>query len=263
MVRAGGLYPSGRWFKPSRAYPLWSRVHPDLVAVSNLWQIDAASDRLRAEHEGLTAAVRAADAGLRTADAALVAAKSAREAITLRVRANDRELADYAEKRDRTRKMIDGGTAPDYAAAERQLAQCLAIVDRLETTALELMDEVSAADGAVGAAQKEVATFTAALASARAALGARDAAIRTELAALIQAREPVAKELPVDYRGSYAQQRLRKRPALVNTKEAICQQCHTKIPTQRIVETTLATAVHSCPGCGGWLLPQARDVPGA
>lgn len=230
-------------------------MHPDLVAISNLWQIDHRNDLLREEHERLASAVRAAAQTLKAAEAAVEAAVAERDRIVAATRANDRELADYADKRDRTRKMIDTGTAPDYAAAERQLAQVLEIVDRLETTALELLESTETAAGVLVDARREQDRATGVLAEAREALGARDAPIRVELTDLIARRPPLAEEVPGHLRATYAQLRQRKRAALVNTVENICQTCQTRIPTQRVVETTLARAIHNCPGCGAWLLP--------
>jgi uncharacterized protein len=230
-------------------------VHPDLVAISNLWQLDHQNDLLREEHDRLATAVRSAAATLQAAEKASTAALAERDRITTATRANDRELADYADKRDRTRKMINTGAAPDYAAAERQLSQVLEIVDRLETTGLELLDAAEAADGVLAAARRDEGAATSSLAEARTALGARDAAIRAELTELIARRPPLAEELKGELRSTYAQLRQRKRPALVNTVENICQTCQTRIPTQRVVETTLGRAIHNCPGCGAWLLP--------
>ena len=163
-------------------------MHPDLVAISNLWQIDHRNDLLREEHERLASAVRAAAQTLKAAEAAVEAAVAERDRIVAATRANDRELADYADKRDRTRKMIDTGTAPDYAAAERQLAQVLEIVDRLETTALELLESTETAAGVLVDARREQDRATGVLAEAREALGARDAPIRVELTDLIARR---------------------------------------------------------------------------
>ncbi len=230
-------------------------MHPELVLISNLWQIDHQCDLLRAEHEALANAVRAADAAVKAVEAQLAAIAVQRDEAIQSTRKNDRELADYLDKRDRTRKMIDTGTAPDYAAAEKQLAQVLEIVDRLETAALELMEAVEAVEQARASAQRELELGKQVLVAARAALGARDAPIRAELTELLECRPDAADDLPVDYRSAYAYQRQRKRPALVNTRDQMCQSCQTRIPGQRIVETTLARAVHTCPGCAGWLLP--------
>jgi predicted nucleic acid-binding Zn-ribbon protein len=230
-------------------------VHPDLVAISNLWQVDHQNDQLREEHERLAGATRAAAATLKAAEASTAAAVGEVERVRGATRSNDRELADYVDKRDRTRKMIDTGTAPDYGAAERQLAQVLEIVDRLETNALELLEATENAAATLAEAKRDEEKATAALAEARAALAARDAPIRAELTELIARRPPLLAEVPAELRSTYAQLRQRKRPALVNTADNTCRTCQTRIPTQRVVETTFARAIHNCPGCGAWLLP--------
>ncbi|MFZ5476559.1 MAG: zinc ribbon domain-containing protein [Myxococcota bacterium] len=230
-------------------------MHPDLVALSNVWQPDAASDRLRSEHESLTTAVARASEALKQAEAAKAAAAQALDALQKEERAVARELDGYVQKRDTTRKMIDGGTAPDYAAAERQLAQCSAKVDELETSALELMEKLDAARAEVKATTAATAKAGEVLAAARAALGARDASLRAELAEAQKRREAAFAELPHDLRTPYLEQRRRKRPALVNVVEGICSHCHMRIPPQKLNETVLHRAVHACPGCGGYLLP--------
>lgn len=230
-------------------------MHADLVAISNLWHIDSANDRLRAEHDALTTAIRSADAALKEAEAAATASVAHRESVRQATRKNDRELADYVDRRDRTRAMIDGGSAPDYEAAERQLAQSLEIVDRLESAALDLMEATEAADRGSLEARKTVERSQVALSTGREALAARDASIRSELTKLIAERLPVADLLPIEFRAQYAQQRQRKKSALVNTDGNVCKTCQTIIPTQRLLETAIFRAAHVCPGCGGWLLP--------
>src|SRR5688500_14855391 len=106
-------------------------MHPDLVAISNVWQADVTADTLRAEHERLVAGVRAAQAELASADAAVAATKAEAERAHAALRGTNRELDEYVQKRNTTRRMIDTGAAPDYAAAERQLAKCAESVDEL------------------------------------------------------------------------------------------------------------------------------------
>ena len=231
-------------------------MHIDLVAICNVWSADSSIDRLRAEHEALANAARTGVSTLAEAEGSLVAATRHRDALALQTRANDRELSGYVEKRDRTRTMINTGTAPDYAAAERQLAQVIVIVDQLETKSLELMDALDAGVASVVAAEKLRAKAVTALAEARMALGARDAPIREEITVFSARQKLAAAELPPDYRGAYAEQRRRKRPAVTNTKEGgICVNCGMKARPQLLSEVQMDRAVHACTGCGAWFLP--------
>lgn len=232
-----------------------STLHPDLVAISNVWQPDAAMDALRAEHEALSSAVKRAIEAKAAANAAQLAAQAAVDQLRTEQRANTRDLEEYVQKRKSTQKMINEGTAPDYAAAERQLAKCSEIVDQLETAALELMEREDTTRAALLAAEEAVTTTTRTLAEARAALASRDAPIRAELAALLPRRDAALAELHPDLRAPYAELRRKKKRALVNTVDGVCQNCQMRVPANKVNEVALGRALHVCPGCNGWLLP--------
>lgn len=230
-------------------------MHPDLVAVSNVWQVDSSLDRLRAEHEGLTGAVARATEARARAEKTRDEARAALDALVKSDRENGRELDSYVQKRDATRRMIDGGTAPDYAAAERQLAQCAAKVDELETSGLEILERIDGAKATLAAAEKALAKADEELRDARGALTARDAPIRAEMAALAPKREAAWAELPHVLRDPYADLRRRKRPVLVNVVEGSCSVCHMRVPPQKAIEVQLGRATHTCVGCQAFLLP--------
>jgi predicted nucleic acid-binding Zn-ribbon protein len=214
-----------------------------------------AADRLRAEHEALSAAVGAATKAAEVGKVELAAAGEAKEAVRKEERASARNLDEYAQKRDATRQMIDTGTAQDYDAAQRQLENCLRLVDELETKGLELLDRLDAAEAAQQRASRTLAEAEAVLVEARARLAARDTPIRAELAQALQDREAAWGAVRPEHRGPYNDLRRRKRRALVNTLDGNCAQCAMRIPPQRIVEVQLDRAVHTCPGCQGFVLP--------
>lgn len=230
-------------------------MHPELVAIANVWQRDHTIDTLKAEHEGLSAAVQQAIRAKAEAEAALAAATAAFAATKDEERANTRSLDEYVQKRNASRKMIDEGTAPDYAAVTRQWERCVAIVDDLETKGLELLDQLDAADRTIRNARHTLAEADTKLVAARAALAARDAPIRSELTATLGARAEAWAALPAFYRSPYDDLRRRKRRVLTNTQDGLCVQCHMRIPPQRIVEVHSLKAVHTCPGCQAYLLP--------
>lgn len=230
-------------------------MHPDLVAISNLWQADVRVDTLRAEHEHLVSTVTGAIQAHKDTLAARDAAKAALDAAKGEERVNNRELDSYAQKRDATKRMLDDGSAPNYAAAERQLANCIALVDELETKGLDLLDRVDAATTALAAAEKALVDAVAAERAARQALAARDAPLRVELTDALQVREGAWAELPFDYQTPYSELRRRKRVALVNVEEGTCTVCHMRVAPQKLNEVQMKRAVHTCVGCGGYLLP--------
>lgn len=230
-------------------------MHPDLVAISNVWHADVRVDGLRAEHERLVAATNAAIAAHKDAIATRDAAKAALDALKTTERANNRELDSYVQKRNTTKRMLDDGSAPDYGAAERQLANCIAKVDELETIGLDLLDRIEATTAELRAAEKLLAESIVAEGDARKALGARDAPLRVELTAAMAERDVQWKQLPADYHVPYNELRRRKRQALVNFQDNTCVVCHMRVPPQKANETQMNRAVHTCVGCGGYLLP--------
>ncbi len=229
-------------------------MHADLVAISNLYAADRAIDALRGEHEALSSAVRAAREGVAAAEAVVKTSEAAVATVVSMQRTTDRELEDYVDKKKRAQKLIDTG-AGDYASAERQVAQCAAIIDQLETRALELMEQRDAAEQALAAARRELAARQAELESARAKLSARDVPIRAELAAALDKQRAVSPELPSIYRQHYDDLRRRKRAVLINVTDGCCSVCAMRIPPQKFVETQKDRAVHVCVGCGGYILP--------
>jgi predicted nucleic acid-binding Zn-ribbon protein len=75
------------------------------------------------------------------------------------------------------------------------------------------------------------------------------------MAGILPKRDEAWKALLSEYRGHYEELRRKKRAAVVNVVEDICQVCHMQVPPQWIMETRMLRAVHTCPGCTGYLLP--------
>lgn len=230
-------------------------MHADLVQISNVWQCDVRIDALKAEHEGLNRTIKSAEAVLVAADAAVVTAQAALAAAKTAERMNTRELDSYTEKRTSTREMINTGTAPDYAAAERQLANVIARIDTLETAGIELLDALEAAGDGLKSAEKDRKDAVDALAAAKAALVARDAPLRKELGEILPRREAAWEELHPELRPLYFDMRRKKKRALVNVVEKTCSVCSTFVPPQVWLDTESGKEAHRCTGCGGWLLP--------
>lgn len=230
-------------------------MHRDLVEVSNVWQCDARIDALKAEHEALTRALRAAESAAADAGSAVTAADAVHAAARAAEQANTRELDSYTAKRAATRTMIDTGTAPDYAAAERQLASVSARIDALENSGLELIDALEAAAAGRDAAVRARADADAALVAARAALTGRDVPIRKELAEILPRREAAWEAMHPALKPSYQDQRRKKKRALVNVVERACSACSTFVPPQVWLDTDSGREAHRCTGCGGWILP--------
>lgn len=230
-------------------------MHPELVAISNLWQADVAVDRLRAELDQLVAAEKSANEAVASLEATQAKKRAELEELRKQERALSRELDSYTERRNRTRAMLDNGTAPDYAAAERQLNQCNTIIDDLENRGLTLLDGLEGLDAELKALAYDLVRANNKRAEVAAARAARQGPAQAELTEAQAHREHVAAELPNHWRSPYAELRRKRRPALVNMDGETCSVCFTRVPPQRIVEVRMGRAVHVCPGCQGFILP--------
>jgi len=230
-------------------------MHPDLVLISNLWSCDSTIDRLKAEYEALVSASNTTAAALAELEKKLTENTQLLDTLKTRERSCTRELEENQQRRQTTQRMIDTGSTPNYAASERQLAQTAAIIDRLETQLLELMDEKESAEKERKALEKERQQAQINREKAVKAKAEREPKLRAEMTEVIAKKEVASQEMPFTYRGHYQELRRKKRAALVNVEGEICQSCHMIVPAQRVVETRMARAVHTCPGCLGYLLP--------
>ncbi len=231
-------------------------MHEELVRLSNVWQADVAADRARARLAALAKGVEHATRVHHEAEAARRDARAERDALVADERANGRELDRWTITRDASRRMLADGTAPDWGAVERQLAAANAQVDALETRGLELLDAMERAARSIANTERLLVRAAEALEEVRRALATETPTLEAEAAEGRARRDEAWAVLPSHLRGAYEDHRRRRRAALVNTTEAgTCASCSMLVPRQRIVETHLGKALHTCPGCSGWLLP--------
>lgn len=230
-------------------------MHPDLALISDVWGYDRQLDQHRAEIERLAADVTRAERESAAADQRLADARPPLAALKDQERVKGRELEQYQEQRDRTRRMIETGATPNYAASEKQLQQTGAIIDRLETEILDLMDRREAAERALRILERDQAAAQQARAAAQQARAEREPGLRAGIADLLPKREAAWREVPGDWRSPYEELRRKRRPALVNIEEGVCQSCQMRITPQWAIDVRMGRAVHQCPGCRGFLLP--------
>lgn len=230
-------------------------MHPELTLISNMYQCDATIERLKAEYEALVATTERGTKLQAETEKQLTQLKSVFDAQRQHERARSRELEENQQRRDRTRAMIDGGAAPDYAAAERQLSKTIEIIDGIETELLEIMEAQDLRRAEIAAVEKTLAKAIADREQASAHRHQREPRLRAEMAETLPKRDIAWKEFPEHWRSHYQELRRKKRPALANVDNEICAVCDTKVPAQRVIEVRMLRAVHFCPGCGAFLLP--------
>jgi predicted nucleic acid-binding Zn-ribbon protein len=215
--------------------------------------VDREMDTLKDEARELAAAVEAAKAAAAEAAAGAAAALAALEAARAEERTHQRQLDEYTARRDRTRRLIESGAAPDYAAADKQLTQLTAIVDDMETGALLRMDAREAAERAHAAAGLAVQRATHALDGARARQAARRPEIEARFTPLKPRRDALAARLPGDIRQTYDDLRQRRKPVVVTLQpDGQCPHCHLEAPPQLVNLVRRCEGLQVCRGCGCW-----------
>jgi predicted nucleic acid-binding Zn-ribbon protein len=236
-------------------------LHPDLIDLQDLWKIDAEMDGLKAEAKGLAQSVEAARAKVVVVEAEIAALGVKIAASAAAERALNTKLIDHASRRDRTRKLIDLGQAPDYAAAVRQFEQSSSMADDAELEILGLMEGREA----VEAEKKQRESFLGFLKLQVEEEKKRQAARRPEIEArykLLEARR-VEKHamVPVHHQGRYRDMRTRNRQPVVNIVGKTCPQCHIDAAPQIYNEVRSGKGLHVCRGCGAWFYEVVEAPP--
>jgi predicted nucleic acid-binding Zn-ribbon protein len=236
-------------------------VHADTARIVALWEIDHAIDLLKTEIKRLYADVEAAKQSIADAEGALAEREKELVAAKEGERALSRKLAMYVGQRDRTKEMLDTGTAPDYGAAKKQYEQCSAIADATESELLEAMQKSETATAERDAAVAQLANEKQRLATAQEVRKSKDHGLRVELEAKTPIREERWKAIHPEDRTQYANlMRLGKEP-IAEIRGKTCFACHTEVGPQARVEIAQAKATHRCRGCQRWLIAVEAPLP--
>ena len=228
-------------------------MHAHLLAIRDLWHVDEEMDALRARARALARAVEEARARREAAREALAARQAELADLQERERALERRIAEYGQRRDRTRMLLDQGKVGDFISAQRQLDQCIAIVDEAETELLELLERIDAASEALARAEAEAqAAERAVEAAVRAQAEERPAVVARyrELEALRPERWAALDE---EHRVPYQDLRRRGWRPLAWIRDGACEECRRVVPPQMAIEVVQGRAVHRCRGCGRFL----------
>jgi predicted nucleic acid-binding Zn-ribbon protein len=230
-------------------------LNPELEQLVALADLDDEIARHQKARADALAAVPTADKVVAAAVAAHDAAKAALAAHAPKESAIDRQMDDYKVQRGRAVRALETGMG-DAAAAERQQAQCEAILDRLETELLGLFEvrdgleqAVASTSAAIDAARKKRDEIAAAAAPA---LAAADAA----LARLTPDRDAARAAVPAPELGRYDALRSRQRRPVARIDGDTCSACNRVVVPHQQHEIARGRLV-TCAGCNRWLYPAA------
>ncbi len=237
-------------------------MNDDLIEIHALLRVEQELEALKAEAGDLAAAVKKRrdrvaqrEAERSAAEAELVTAREAERALS-------RQVDDYTRKRDKTRQLIDSGTAPDYHAAERQLVGCQEVLDRLEGELLEAMDAREIIEARIEAAREGAGIEQARVRDALTRQSTRRPGVEARWKELAPERKAKRAAMPRDLLRRYDDLRGRQRPVLVTVTDGSCEHCHMRVPPHVIQNFDRGRLV-TCSGCGCWVRTVVETDPEA
>jgi predicted nucleic acid-binding Zn-ribbon protein len=215
---------------------------------------DAEVDRASRAIEQAKRALDAARVAVTAAIAARAASEQARVEHAKHTHALERRIDEYRVRERGALRALETG-AGDATAAERQLAQCRAILDETETEQIVAMDrddalratlatQAAAITDAEAAERDLTARTPGVISKAEAAITAADAHRREQLAALTD-----------DTRKRYESLRTSKRRnAVVRIVDGTCSACQMTVPMQQLADLR-AGRLSACRGCTRFIVP--------
>jgi predicted nucleic acid-binding Zn-ribbon protein len=236
-------------------------VHTDLEIICALWGVDHAVDSARARLRALKQAVDDGMVEVARIVGEQERVKEALAAFATQESGLQKELDAYVRRRDKAARLMEGGSALDYLAVERQQVQCGAKVDELEGLVLTCM-EAQEAQEAEAASLVTAATVASTAASARRdqwMSEGRD--IGADLERLDGERTSIWADFPHDIRRQYQNLRRRNRVVVVDIVDDCCSACSMRINAQVVFEIQSEKRAHSCRGCHRWFRGVAEAEP--
>ena len=230
-------------------------MHPDLELLLRLWTHDERVDRARACAAALKGDVGRIEEEIRSVGERMTAMSEELAHLGQQEAEASRTLNRYIDRRDRAAELLKGGQALDYTAAQKQLDQCTARVDELESQILNLMEqrEEMVERGSALEEQQERAKDAKGRAHERWVVEGR--VIRSEIDGVWPLRQAAYGELNRELAKKYDGFRSRGTVPLAVMGDEACTQCHVVIHGQIRIEVNSGRRLHQCRGCGRWLVP--------
>ncbi|MEC8191195.1 MAG: hypothetical protein VX944_08655 [Myxococcota bacterium] len=230
-------------------------MHPDLDLLVRLWGHDERVDSARARAAALKADVGRIEEEIRSIGERMSDLAKELAHVGQQEAEASRTLGRYIERRDRAAVLLKGGQVLDYTAVQKQLDQCTALVDELESQVLEFMEqrEEMVERGSALEAQQEEAKDAKGRAHERWVVDGR--VIRSEIEAVWPLRQAAHDELNRELATKYDSFRARGMVPLAVMGDEACTQCHVVVHGQIRIEVNSGRRLHQCRGCGRWLVP--------
>jgi len=234
-------------------------LHPDLQIILDLWSLDDRVDRSRQQAAALKGAVSRIDEQLRSTADEIHGVSIELEQLGHDEAERNRSLSRYIERRDRAARLLEGGQALDFVSVQKQVDQCGEHVDRLESEILDLMEqrEMLVEKGAELEGRSESLMDEKGRAHQKWVVDGR--IIRAEIDAVWPERQALHHKLNRELATKYDGFRTRSLVPVAVIGEEACTQCHVVVQGQMRIEVNSGRRLHTCRGCGRWLVPAADE----
>ena len=173
------------------------------------------------------------------------------------------QLDRYIVRRDKSAKLLEGGSALDFLTVQRQLEQCTEKVEDLEMQVLEIMERRDELKKQLSALATDTETAQADRETAHATWLHDGRILAKELGELEPARAAAWADLAGEHRSQYGDMRRRNKAVTAEIISDSCSECHVSIQSQVGLEVRQGRRLHTCRGCGRWLVlpPEVDEQP--
>jgi predicted nucleic acid-binding Zn-ribbon protein len=224
-------------------------MQEELFVIRDLNRIDGEIAAAQEALADMIAAVRETTDAINAEKQAAAQTAGDLEAIRDEERRLSRRMEEYILRRDRTKRLIDAGQAPDFQSAQRQLEQCAAIVDDLEVEVLEHMERREALEALLAESDERVTALREQDTAGRARYGELSGGLKAAVASLTEQRPALLDQLNPDHRRIYEDHHRAGRRALTHITAPVCMACNREAPPQVIIDVDRGHRIHRCRGC--------------
>ena len=230
-------------------------IHPDLELLYKLAVADLDLATIAANETKANGALAARVQGVADCEAAIALLK--RQADLLKRRQHDlqRRFDQYDNRRRGAIQALETG-AGSADAAQRQLEQCTAILDDVETEQLEAMETQDRLDQDRAAAADALTAARVALAEAQQVTPGILRDIAGSRAEASGRRQDIVSRLPPPLNKRYEAVKARRGTAVAMLESGACKTCRTMAPKQQVADI-LRGLIAPCKFCGRWLVPDS------
>ncbi len=236
-------------------------MESDLKLICALWELDHAHDNAKARLRQLKQAVDDAEAEITKIAAEQQDNQDTTAKVVTKEAKLQSELDAYVRRRDKAAVLMEGGSALDYLAVERQHIQCSERVDNLEVAVLECMEEqeglVAVGSDLAGAMMSAMTVRDA----ARATWIQEGRILGADMKRYEAERAEAWSTFPRDLQRNYLGLRKRSREVITDIIDGNCGACSITANPQAVIETRLGRRLHMCRGCSRWFRRVAEPEP--